>query len=95
MVIKGLMDFDSSWYLCILEWLTKTQTKLKHTKIQEIKEHLHSWTNSKFRKLVQNVVQNVDQRVDQNVLMIVQKVVHKQTQNHQEREEHAKHTWHE
>jgi len=29
MVIKGLMDFDSSWYLCVLERLTKTQTKFK------------------------------------------------------------------
>jgi len=29
MVIKGLTDFDSSWCLCVLEWLTKTQTKYK------------------------------------------------------------------
>jgi len=30
MVIKRLMDFDSTWYLiCVLEWLTKTGTKYK------------------------------------------------------------------
>jgi len=63
MVIKGLMDFDSSWYLCVLEWLTKTQIKFNHTKIQEIKWHLNSWTNSEFTKLVQNVAQKVDQNV--------------------------------
>ena len=69
----------------LLSVLLRHEQGLNHTKIQEIKGHWIHELILKFRKLVQNV----DQWVDQNVLLRVQKVVHKQTQNHQEHEEHA------
>ena len=51
MVIKGLMDFDSSWYLCVLEWLTKTQTKFKPYQDTRNQRTLNSWTNSEVQKV--------------------------------------------
>jgi len=77
MVIKGLMDFDSSWYLCVLELLTKTQTKFKPYQDTRNQRTLNSETNSEDQK--------VSSEVDQNVLMVVQKLqkgVQKRTQNH-------------
>ena len=51
MVIKGLMDFDSSWYLCVLELLTKTQTKFKPYQYTRNQRTLNSWTNSEVQKV--------------------------------------------
>ena len=34
--------------------------QLNHNKIQEIKGHLDSWTNSEFKKLVQNVAHSLE-----------------------------------
>jgi len=51
MVIKGLMDFDSSWYLCVLERLTKTQTKFKPYQDTRNQRTLNSWTNFKDQKV--------------------------------------------
>ena len=51
MMIEGLMHFDNSWYLCVLEWLTKTQTKFKSYQDTRNQRTLNSWTNSEVQKV--------------------------------------------
>jgi len=47
----------------LLNVLLRQEQGLNHTKIQEIKGHLNSWTNYEVKKSVQNVAQRVDQNV--------------------------------
>jgi len=75
MVIKGLMDFDSSWYLCVLEWLTKTQKKYKSNqgssdqrtlklmnsvRVQKVRKSSEGWTE--FRRLFMMNIKNQAQK---------------------------------
>lgn len=54
MVIKGLMDFDSSWYLCVFEWLTKKQTKYKANQESCDQRTLRSMNSVRVQKVSQS-----------------------------------------
>ena len=51
MVIKGLVDFDSSLYLCVLKCFTKTGTRFKSYQDTRNQRALNSETNSEDQKV--------------------------------------------
>jgi len=73
----------------LLSVLLRQEQGLNHTKIQEIKGHLNSWSNTKVRKLDQNVAQTSKcSSRDQRVVLIQAKNLKNIDQGH------ARHMWH-
>jgi len=74
----------------LLSVLLRQEQCLNHTKIQEIKGHLNSWSNSEVGKLDQNVAQRLEcSSRDQKVVLIQAKNLKNVDQGH------ARHMWHE
>jgi len=73
----------------LLSVLLRQEQGLNHTKIQRIKWHLNSWSNTEDRKLDQNVAQRSGySHRDQKVAFI-------QAQNLKNiNQGHARHMWH-
>jgi len=73
----------------LLSVLLRQEQGLNHTKNQEIKGHLNSWSNTEVRKLDQNVARRSEcSSRDQKVVLIQVKNLKNIDQGH------ARHMWH-
>ena len=73
----------------LLSVLLRQEQGLNHTKIQEIKGHLNSWSNTEVRKLDQNVAQRLEcSSRDHKVVLTQAKNLKNIDQSH------ARHMWH-